>query len=161
MAGFAEALDGRLGVRPPIAGVGPHFDLLLGPAAPVRLTIVDDFSRLLEVSRDAAADLAAALDRRDPGSSTRLVIAGSQVAVMEGLLAPGSPLHGRATSLRLAPRRFGEARGFLAGLDTEDLVVRYAVAGGRPLHLSRIGRPWSLRTALCEDVLNPLGPFFD
>jgi hypothetical protein len=162
LACLAGVLEGSLGARPDIGDVRSFFDVLLSQAAPVRrLVVIDEYPLLLEVSRGAGPALVAALDEQASTSRVRLVLCGSQVAVMEALLARGALLHGRATPMPLAPLRFGEASRMLAGLAPEDRVIRYAVAGGMPLYLRRVGRPWSLRTVLCEDVLNPLGPLFD
>jgi predicted AAA+ superfamily ATPase len=46
-------------------------------------------------------------------------------------------------------------------LQGEELVTRYAIAGGMPLYLRRLGRRGSLKTLLCEEVLDPLAPLFD
>ena len=40
-------------------------------------------------------------------------------------------------------------------------MTRYAVAGGMPLYLRRLGRAGPLRTIVCEDLLQPLAPFFN
>lgn len=50
---------------------------------------------------------------------------------------------------------------FLRELRADDLVTRYAIAGGMPLYLRRLGRKGSLRTVLCDEVFDPLGPLFD
>lgn len=160
LASFAGVLEGSLGVRPELPDVRSFFDLILRPRGPGRrLVVIDEFPLLLDVSRRADSALAAALEEREPG--VKLVLCGSHVSTMTTLLAERAPLHGRAIPLPLAPLRFDQARAFLPELRPDDLVARYAIAGGMPLYLRRLGRTGSLRTVLCDEVFDPLGPLFD
>lgn len=160
LASFAGVLERSLGVRPELPDVRSFFDVVLRPRGPDRrLVVIDEFPLLLDVSRGADSALAAALEDREPG--VKLVLCGSHVSTMTTLLAERAPLHGRATPLLLAPLRFDQARSFLPELRADDLVTRYAIAGGMPLYLKRLGRKGSLRAVLCDEVFDPLGPFFD
>lgn len=160
LASFAAVLERSLGVRPELPDVRSFFELILRPRGPDRrLVIIDEFPLLLDVSRGADSALAAALEEREPG--VKLVLCGSHVSTMTALLTERAPLHGRATPLVLTPLRFEQARAFLPELGADELVTRYAIAGGMPLYLRRLGRKGSLRTVLCDEVFDPLGPLFD
>ena len=94
-------------------------------------------------------------------SRLKLIICGSQVATMEHLLDERQALHGRGRRFLLAPLRFGQAREFLGHHRPAELLARYAIAGGMPLYLRRLGRQGTLRSIVCEDLLDPLGSFFN
>ncbi len=162
LAYFAGVLENTVGFRPDLGDARSFYNLILRQrGAGRRLVVIDEYPLLLEVSRAADSSLAAAMEERETDRSVKLVLCGSQIATMETLLAERAPLHGRGTPLLLAPMGFTHARRFLVDLRAEDLVTRYAIAGGMPLYLKRIGRRGSLKKVLCEDVLSPLGPFFD
>jgi hypothetical protein len=159
---FARVLEGSVGVRPAIADVRSFYGILFQRATGMRrLAVIDEFPMLLGTGSAADSSLAATLDEVAGASGLKLVLCGSQVSTMESLLAERAPLHGRGTTLLLAPLRFDEALGFLPDLPPADLIMRYAIAGGMPLYLRRLGRRGGLKTIVCEDILSPLGPFFD
>jgi hypothetical protein len=162
LAYFAGVLERSLGFRPELPDVRSFFDVLFRQrGAGRRLVVIDEFPLLLDASRDADSTLAAAMEEREAVADVKLVLCGSQISTMEKLLAERAPLHGRGTPMLLAPMGFADARRFLPDLRAEDLVTRYAIAGGMPLYLRRLGRKGSLKTVLCQDVLSPLAPLFD
>jgi AAA+ ATPase superfamily predicted ATPase len=159
---FARVLEGSVGVRPDIADIRSFYELLFRQATSKRrLAVIDEFPMLLAAGSPADSTLAATLDEMAGTSRLKLVVCGSQVSTMESLLAERAPLHGRGTTLLLQPLRFEEALAFLPALPHAELVTRYAIAGGMPLYLRRLGRRGSLEAIVCEDVLSPLGPFFE
>jgi AAA+ ATPase superfamily predicted ATPase len=162
LAYFAGVLERSIGLRPELPDVRSFYDILFRRrGAKRRLVAIDEFPFLLDQSRAADSALAAAIEEREGASAVKLVLCGSQISTMESLLAERAPLHGRATPVLMAPMRFKDARRFLPDLRPEELITRYAVAGGMPLYLRRLGRKGSLKTVLCEDVLSPLAPLFD
>lgn len=162
LAYFAGALEGSVGFRPDLPDVRSLFTLLLRRrSAGPRLVVIDEFPLLLEASRAADSALTAAMEEQDADSGVKLVLCGSQIGVMDRLLAERAPLHGRGTRLPVAPMGFADARRFLPDMSPEDQISRYSIAGGMPLYLRRLGRKASLKTLLCEEVLSPLAPLFD
>lgn len=162
LAHFAAILESSMGIRPELQDVRSFYRLLFRQAASTRrLVVVDEFPLLLGTSSTADSSLAAVMEEEMGESRLKLVLCGSQISTMETLMAERAPLHGRGSPMVLRPLRFEEATRFLGGLRGEDIVTRYAIAGGMPLYLRRIGRRRSLRTIVCEDVLSPLGPLFD
>jgi uncharacterized protein len=162
LAYFARVLERSVGFRPELPDVRSFYDVVFKQrGAERRLVVIDEFPLLLDQSRSADSALAAAMDQREVASAVKLVLCGSQISTMETLLAERAPLHGRGTPVLLAPMRFQDARRFLVDLRPEELITRYAVAGGMPLYLRRLGRKGRLKTVLCDDVLSPLAPLFD
>jgi uncharacterized protein len=159
---FSDVLGQRLDVRPRFADPRDFFRALFRLAATEkRLAVIDEFPLLLAQRTAADSVLAALMEDELPRSRLRLILCGSQVATMEELLAERRPLHGRGQPMLLTPLRFPEARVHLGNHGGADLIERYAIAGGMPLYLARLGRPRSLQAIVCEDILAPLGPLFD
>jgi uncharacterized protein len=101
------------------------------------------------------------------GSSVRLVLCGSAMSVMGGLLSGRAPLRGRAgLELVVHPFRYEDAAAFW-GIDDPRLAMRvHMVVGGTPAYRREFTRgdapagagdfdAWVIRTAL-----NPLTPLF-
>lgn len=159
---FAGAVEERLGVRPRFEDTAAFYRFLYRQARGARrLAVIDEFPELLRLGGTPDSVLARVMEDELPASRLKLILCGSQVATMEELLTERQPLHGRGRRFLLAPLRFSRAREFLGDHRPVDLVSRYAIAGGMPLYLRRLGRPGSLRSILCEDLLAPLGPFFN
>ena len=162
LAHFAGILEGSVGVRPEIEDVRSFYRIVFRQAAAARrLVVIDEFPLLLGTSPSADSSLAGAMEEELGSSRLKLVLCGSHIATMETLLAERAPLHGRGSPMLMRPLRFDEAIEFLRGFRPEDVIMRYALAGGMPLYLRRLGRKGSLRSILCEDALSPLGPLFD
>lgn len=101
------------------------------------------------------------------GSQARLVLCGSAMSVMGGLLAGGAPLRGRAgLELVIHPFRYGEAAEFWGITDSRLAVLVHAIVGGTPAYRHEFTQgdapesvadfdSWVIRT-----VLNPQTPLF-
>lgn len=162
LAYFAASLEGSLGVRPDLTDTRAFYNVLLRQRTDhPKLAVIDEFPLLLQSGRAADSSLAAALEEADGASGVRLVLCGSQISTMENLLAERAPLHGRGTPLLMTPMVFADALRFLSEHRFEEAITRYAVAGGMPLYLRRLGRKGTLKSVICGDVLDPLGPFFE
>jgi AAA+ ATPase superfamily predicted ATPase len=159
---FADRLEERLGVRPHLGDTGAFYRFLFRQAREARrLAVIDEFPELLRLGGTPDSVLARVMEDELPASRLKLILCGSQVSTMEELLAERQPLHGRGRRFLLAPLRFAQAREFLGDHPPADLVARYAIAGGMPLYLRRLGRPGNLRSVVCEDLLAPLGALFN
>jgi len=69
-----------------------------------------------------------------------LVLSGSALSFMEGLLGHSAPLYGRATQRPfLAPLDYRDAAGFVRSTSPEALLRRYAMLGGTPQYQAWAG----------------------
>jgi AAA+ ATPase superfamily predicted ATPase len=162
LASFAGLFEEQLGFRPDFPDVASFYRFLFRRARDERrLAVIDEFPELLRLGSSADSVLATVMETELLDSRLRLIICGSQVSTMQGLLSARAPLHGRGRRLLLEPLSFAQAREFLGEHEPVDLVMRYAIAGGMPLYLHRLGRAGSLRSIVCEDLFEPLGPFFN
>src|SRR5215472_3792886 len=151
---FAGGLEERLGLRPRFDHTADFYRFLFRQArGERRLAVIDEFPELLRLGGSPDSVLARVMEDELPASRLKLILCGSQVSTMEDLLTERQPMHGRGRRFLLAPLRFAQAREFLGDHPPADLVTRFALAGGMPLYLRRLGRPGTLRSVLCEDVL--------
>src|SRR5215472_3984338 len=159
---FAAGIEERLGLRPHFADTAAFYRFLFRQAREARrLAVIDEFPELLRLGGAPDSVLARVMEDELPASRLKLILCGSQVATMEELLTERQPLHGRGRRFLLAPLRFAQAREFLGDHRPDELVTRYAIAGGMPLYLRRLARAGSLRSVVRDDLLAPLGPFFN
>jgi AAA+ ATPase superfamily predicted ATPase len=166
LARFSEALEPHLGVRPEILDLPTLFRVLYRLAGGERaLVVIDEFPYLLpgteRAKREALSGIQAAIEGERDASRLKLVLCGSHIAQMQGLLAESSPLRGRFTPLATAVLSFPDAAPFLPGEPVQGRIERFAVAGGMPLYLAEMARRASLRGAVCESVLDHRGPLFN
>ncbi|MFE4665295.1 ATP-binding protein [Streptomyces sp. NPDC056734] len=125
---------------------GPHAD---GPF----LVVIDEFPYLVKVAPELPSLIQRAIDRYQAEESRlRLLLCGSAMSVMGGLLASSAPLRGRA-QLELVVRPFGyrAAADFWGSAAAPALAARlHAVLGGTPAYR---------RQFLADDVPSDLGEF--
>lgn len=161
---FAEVCEGPLGFRPDLPDVASLFRLLhrMARDEPM-LAVIDEFPWLLggtaaEVRRSLTAIQAVLEDERDR-SQLKLIVCGSLVSQMESLLGERNPLHGRLRQLDVRPLGFAESAVFLDGLEPMEAFERFAITGGMPMYLSRVGRG-PVADAVVGQVLSPDSALF-
>lgn len=127
----------------------------LDPANPAIL-VIDELPYLAELDSGFPADLQQAWDRALEGVPLLLICVGSDVRMMESLVAARSPLHGRPTTeIRVAPLNPAEVARLTAAPDAAAAFDRYLIVGGFPLLASswpkNLGPKAFLRRALADD----------
>jgi hypothetical protein len=128
------------------------------------LAVVDELPYLLPArseARDKALTAVQAVMEERESSRLKLVLCGSHIGQMGGLLGERSPLRGRLTALAVEPLRFGEAQPFLDAGTPVERIERFAVAGGMSLYLDELGRDGPLARRIRDRVLDSRGPLFD
>ncbi|BEL01924.1 ATP-binding protein [Actinoplanes sichuanensis] len=134
-----------------------------------RAVIIDEFPFLSKASPALPSIIQRELGPGGSGrsSSVRLVLCGSAMSVMGGLLAGQAPLRGRASlELVVQPFQHREAAEFWGITDPRLAVLVHAVVGGTPAYRKEFTRgnapaaiedfdAWVIRTAL-----NPQTPLF-
>ncbi|WP_327729121.1 ATP-binding protein [Streptomyces sp. NBC_00487] len=137
--------------------------------APSRLVVIDEFPYLVKVAPELPSLIQREIDRHQTRASRmRLLLCGSAMSVMGGLLASTAPLRGRA-QLELVVRPFGyrAAAEFWGVAEDPALAARlHAVVGGTPAYRRQFladDVPESLRAFddwICRTVLSPFSPLF-
>ncbi|MFE4990491.1 ATP-binding protein [Streptomyces mirabilis] len=133
------------------------------------LVVIDEFPYLVKVAPELPSLIQREIDRFQVDESRmRLLLCGSAMSVMGGLLASTAPLRGRA-QLELVVRPFGyrAAADFWGVAGDPALAARlHAVVGGTPAYRRQFladDIPASLQDFddwICRTVLSPFSPLF-
>ena len=86
---------------------------------------------------------------------------GSELPILEEILAERQPLHDRLQGLHLRPLDFWRARSILGEGDPERQLVAYGLAGGMPKYLAELAGTDDPLARIAELALSPLGRLFD
>lgn len=131
--------------------------------------IIDEFPYLVATSPALPSYLQLALSPRGfakQRSRTRLILCGSALTTMRGLLGGGAPLRGRATmELVVRPFDFREAASFWGLNDEPHLAFKVnALVGGTPAYREMCGGPPRSRQSfdrwVATGLLNPSSAMF-
>ncbi len=169
---FGQVIAAKLGAPAPL-----HFtswrqavDALLDlPATEPLPCVIDEFGYLVKTSPELPSVLQAALDtrRRRGGSPVRLLLCGSALSLMGGLLSGNAPLRGRAgLELVIPPLDYRLAAKFWGSSDPKLALLTHAVVGGTPAYRREYVRddaPTSLTDFddwVQRAILNPARPLF-
>ena len=136
---FSQKLAERLGddflLKNPLRSWDAFFEYL----ARIRermIIAIDEFPYLVRASPALPSVLQEYWDEKLSETKLFLIICGSSVSMMEGLLGYRSPMYGRRTAqLRLGPLGFSSLRSFFPRYAAEDLVKVYGILGGNPAYL--------------------------
>jgi uncharacterized protein len=132
-----------------------------GGAAPLAL-VLDEFQYLCAAQPALPSIVQRHWDRwQRERTPVALVLSGSALSFMEGLLGHGAPLYGRATQRPfLTPLDYRDAAGFVRTTNAEALLRRYAMLGGTPQYQAWAGDR-SVETVLREAVLAKGQPLYE
>src|SRR6266568_2098043 len=145
-----------------------RYFLALAGQGPVPL-IIDEFPYLVRASPALPSLLRREIDRRGPsqrsGSRARILLCGSALSVMGGLLAGNAPLRGRA-GLEMVIKPFGyrDAARFWGVSNPGLAAYLHAIAGGTPAYRRQFVRddapagPDDFDDWVVRSVLNPDRP---
>lgn len=165
LARFANLLEPGLGVRPQIPDLASLFRAVHRMASGAKtLVVIDELPWLLpgaeaEIER-ALSSIQAVMEEERERSQLKLVLCGSAIAQMQGLMSERGPLHGRLTPLEVRPLRYIHARPFLDTLDLARRLERFAVTGGMPRYLDILGHG-ELKRTVCTRVIDRNGPLWN
>ncbi len=166
LAAFAAEVARLLPGTPPLSfgSWDAAFEFLSSQAAVRPLVVVIDEFQYACLSEPALASIIQRhWDGWDAsGAPICLVLSGSALTFMEGLLSRDAPLHGRATFRpTIDPLDYRDARELApASSSPQDLVERYAVIGGTPQYQIWAGRR-PLRSVVCEAILRKGAPLYE
>lgn len=180
---FADALAGWLGM--PRGGLGfDGWEAAITSAASLMteraksvgdrpsLLVLDEFPYLVRESGGLPSIVQALYDQTGPGSMSpqapaRLILCGSAISVMSGLLAGTQALRGRAgLELRVRPFGFRDARRYWGITDTRTAFLHHALIGGTPGYRDLVPEPAvpddpaQLGDWVAQNVLRPAVPLF-
>jgi hypothetical protein len=135
-----------------------------------RAVVLDEYPYLLEHSPELDSIIQRALGPRNPAraaSRTRLILCGSAMSVMKGMLSGSAPLRGRAgLDLGVSPFDFRTARELHGIEDARTALRTYAVIGGVAAYAREMTAgdlptgPGDFDRWICRRVLSPSAPLF-
>jgi AAA+ ATPase superfamily predicted ATPase len=131
---FAEALGRHHGLSlgPPRDWAAAFEQATTGPLA-VPLLVVDEVPYLLAHSPELESVVQHAIDQSRDRDGTRIVLSGSSLAIMSGLLEGGRPLRGRADlQLVLSPFDYRLSRAYWNVTNPAVAFRLHAMLGGSP-----------------------------
>jgi len=122
--------------------------------------VIDEFPYLCDAEPALPSVFQKFCDRlRGSGAPMNLVLCGSKVSFMEGLLAEKNPLHNRHTlKLDVGPLLFRDASRFLTGWKAEEQLRAYGIFGGMPYYLSLCDPTQTLEQNVCRIILGTGAP---
>ena len=124
------------------------------------ILIMDEFSYAAESDPSLPSNLQAAWDHLFKDRNVTLVVAGSHIGLMVGLMGYQAPLYGRFTAqLPVDPLPFPVLRDFLPRYSAAERVAVYAVAGGVPAYLERFNDGESVGANLQRLFMRRTGMF--
>ena len=92
---------------------------------------------------------------------SKLILCGSSISVMKGLLDYSSPLYGRFDIvINLQPFSYLEVKEMFKELPYENIVEIYSIFGGSPYVLSKYNQSLSLEENICEQLLDKEGDIY-
>lgn len=165
---FKAEAERVIGPDPVLAGLG-DWHALLGYLAqqaqrlPGLTVVLDEFPYLCDADPALPSVVQKFWDGL-PGSGHRLdlLLCGSKIAFMEGLLAERNPLHGRQTfRLDVEPLPYREAARFFPAWSADDRLLAYGIFGGMPFYLGLCDPNASLRQNVVDLVLARGAPLAD
>ena len=126
------------------------------PGAGKKLVVIDEFPYMAEQNGTLASILQHVWDHALSKGNVMLVLCGSSVSFMEGLLEAESPLFGRHTALlKLGPLAFHDACAFFPNYSLTDKTAAWAILGGSPQCLTAFDPAKSLKDNIIDAVLTP------
>lgn len=124
------------------------------------ILILDEFPYVAEAEPGLPSVLQNTWDHHLKATQVFLVLAGSHIGMMTGLLHYQAPLYGRFTAhLHLKPLPFAATAEFLPRYSAAERVAAYAILGGIPAYLERFDDALSLADNVKRHIFRPTGIF--
>lgn len=162
IAGFVQELV-RIKVLPVPLAFSSLQDVFayLNTMPQIIVVVVDEYTHLYAMNDSAVVDsvFQSIIDNRL--SNIELILAGSHIGLMNGLLQERNPLYGRfAVSIKLEELNYLDAAKFYPDKSAYDKVAHYAVFGGSPFINQALNPVATLRENIIDTVLNPMSSVY-
>lgn len=162
IAGFVQELV-RIKVLPVPLAFSALQDVFayLNTMPQIIVVVVDEYTHLYAMNDSAVVDsvFQSIIDNRL--SNIELILAGSHIGLMKGLLQERNPLYGRfAVSIKLEELNYLDAAKFYPDKSAYDKVAHYAVFGGSPFINQALNPVATLRENIIDTVLNPMSSVY-
>lgn len=162
IAGFVQELV-RIKVLPVPLAFSSLQDVFayLNTMPQIIVVVVDEYTHLYAMNDSAVVDsvFQSIVDNRL--SNIELILAGSHIGLMKGLLQERNPLYGRfVVSIKLEELNYLDAAKFYPDKSAYDKVAHYAVFGGSSFINQALNSDATLRENIISTILNPMSPVY-
>ena len=100
------------------------------------IVAIDEFAYLVEKDDSIPSVFQKIVDVHLRGTNVYLILCGSSISMMEGILGYRSPLYGRRTGQwKVTPLRFKDSWSFLPRYSLEEFIEAFSVVGNIPAYL--------------------------
>jgi len=124
------------------------------------IIIIDELPYAAAVDEAFLSALQKAWDQYFSRANVILVVCGSHVRMMHGLLAEASELHGRFTSrIELTPLPYAKLKAFFPKWSVEERVAGYAIVGGVPEYYEWLEPKLSLQENIAQRIISRYSMF--
>ncbi|WP_368494354.1 ATP-binding protein [Marinitoga sp. 1138] len=114
------------------------------------IMVLDEFQYLVEKNQEILSILQLLIDEF-VSSKMKLILCGSSISFMEGILSYNNPLYGRKTgNLKLNPIAFKDINLFIPDNDYHSLMTIYSIIGGIPYYLQL----WNSQLDILKNIEN-------
>lgn len=118
--------------------------------------VLDEYPYLRESIKGLDSILQSLIDSYKDTSKFKLIVCGSYVDVMKGLLEKQNPLYGRVdVTIELKPMDYYESALFYSSFSDEDKVRLYSVFGGVPYYNRLIDEAKTVRENMIDLIASP------
>ena len=101
--------------------------------------VIDEYPYIRELIKECDSKLQDLIDSYHNSSKIKFFLTGSNIRIMEGLLANSSPLYGRFNrTIKLSQMDYFDSAKFYPSFSNEDKIKLYSVFGGIPFFNARI-----------------------
>lgn len=143
--------------KPAFSGMEELLGFLFEKSVEKKLILVlDEYPYIRECVRGLDSILQSLIDRYRDSAGMKLIVCGSYVGTMRGLLDRQNPLYGRVdVTIELKPMDYYESALFYSSFSDEDKVRLYSVFGGVPYYNRLIDRSVTVRENIINLIASP------
>jgi len=126
------------------------------------IVTIDEFAYLVEKDDSIPSVFQKIVDVHLEGTNTYLILCGSSISMMEGILGYRSPLYGRRTGQwKVTPLRFKDSWSFLPRYSFEEFIEAFSVVGNIPAYLLQFDDSADIYENIEKRILGRGNPLYD
>lgn len=126
------------------------------------IVTIDEFAYLVEKDDSIPSVFQKIVDVHLKGTNTYLILCGSSISMMEGILGYQSPLYGRRTGQwKVTPLRFKDSWSFLPRYSLEEFIEVFSAVGNIPAYLLQFDDSADIYENIEKRILGRGNPLYD
>lgn len=126
------------------------------------IVTIDEFAYLVEKDDSIPSVFQKIVDVHMKGTNTYLILCGSSISMMEGILGYRSPLYGRRTGQwKVTPLRFKDSWSFLPRYSLEAFIEAFSAVGNIPAYLLQFDDSADIYENIEKRILRRGNPLYD